>query len=62
MSGWSAVGPRDVGKFSHYWKSLVKKYEHSLIMGDFNVNVSELTLTLFYTLFKLKNRIQKILA
>ena len=47
-----------------------KNYEHLLIMGDFNANVFESTLTSFCTLFKLKilsknqlvTRIQIILA
>ena len=32
-----------------------KNYEHLLILGDFNANISEPTLTSFCTLFKLKN-------
>ena len=32
-----------------------ERYEHSLIMGDFNTDVSDPSLTLFCTLFKLKS-------
>ena len=36
-----------------------KNYEHLLIPGDFNANISELTLTSFCTLFKLKNLVKE---
>ena len=36
-----------------------KNYEHLLILGDFNANISELTLTSFCTLFKLKNLVKE---
>ena len=35
-----------------------KNYEHLLILGDFNANISEPTLTPFCTLFKLKNFVE----
>ena len=36
-----------------------KNYEHLLILGDFNANISEPTLTSFCTLFKLKNLVKE---
>ena len=36
-----------------------KNYEHLLIMGDFNPNISGPTLTSFCTLFKLKNLVKE---
>ena len=36
-----------------------KNYEHLLIPGDFSANISELTLTSFCTLFKLKNLVKE---
>ena len=36
-----------------------KNYEHLLILGDFNANISEPALTSFCTLFKLKNLVKE---
>ena len=36
-----------------------KSYEHLLILGDFNANISEPTLASFCTLFKLKNLVKE---
>ena len=36
-----------------------KNYKHLLILGDFNANISEPTLTSFCTLFKLKNLVKE---
>ena len=36
-----------------------KNYEHLRILGDFNANISEPTLTSFCTLFKLKNFVKE---
>ena len=36
-----------------------KNYEHLLLLGDFNANISESTLTSFCTFFKLKNLVKE---
>ena len=54
-----SVSEYHVNQIQLQLETFCKNYKHLLIMGDFNANTSEPTLTSFYTLFKLKNLVKK---
>ena len=47
----------DLNQIQVQLEMFCKKYEHLLMIRNFNANISALTLTSFCTLFKLKNQL-----
>ena len=54
-----SLSERHVNEIQAQLEFFCKNYEHLLILGDFNANISEPTLTSFCTLFKLKNLVKE---
>ena len=54
-----SLSERHVNQIQAQLEFFCKNYEHLLILGDFNANISEPTLTSFCTLSKLKNLVKE---